>query len=244
MTARAPAMGCSGCRLAVMQPYLFPYIGYFQLIAAVDRFVVYDDVAYIKGGWINRNRLFLSGGVNWFTFPLCAASPHRRINEIVVRQDDVWRRKLLASVRQSYAKAPCFEQAYTLLEGIVLSSETLLSAIARESLMSVARYLGLGTEFVVSTGRYGNEALRGTDRVLDICRQEGAAEYHNLPGGTALYSSEAFSAAGVELRFIEPTLAGYGQFEQPFTPGLSILDVLMFNDRVSTLRLLGCAGSP
>ena len=243
MIAEAPAIGRPGCRLAVMQPYLFPYVGYFQLVAAVDRFVFYDDVHYIKGGWINRNRLLLSQQVSWFTFPLCDASSNRKINQAHVQPNGTWRRKLLASVRQSYGRAPFFEPAFALLAEIVASGETSLSVLARQSVVSVARYLGLGTEFVVSTGRYGNEALRGAERVLDICRQEGATEYHNLPGGTALYSDEAFSAAGVELRFIEPVLVEYGQLDQPFKPDLSILDVLMFNDRDSTLRLLGCARS-
>lgn len=244
MIAGAPTIGRPGCRLAVMQPYLFPYVGYFQLVSAVDRFVFFDDVNFISRGWINRNRLTLSGSVSWVTFPLSGASQNRKINELHVQPDGAWRRKLLASVRHSYARAPCFQQAYALLEGILMSGETSLSVLARESVVAVARHLGLGTEFVVSTGRYGNEGLRGPDRVLDICRQEGASEYHNLPGGMALYSPEAFSAAGVELCFVQPTLGEYRQLEEPFKPGLSMLDVLMFNDRVSSLRLLGGGGSP
>lgn len=231
-------------KLAIMQPYLFPYVGYFQLVAAVDRFVFFDDVNFISRGWINRNRLSLSGNVSWFTLPVSGASQNLKINELHVQSDGAWRRKLLASVRQSYGKAPCFDPAYALLADIVLSEEKSLSVLARESVIAVARYLGLGTEFVVSTGRYGNEDLRGADRVLDICRQEGAAEYHNLPGGMALYSTEEFSAAGVELHFMQPRLVEYRQLEEPFKPGLSMLDVLMFNDRVSSLRLLGGADSP
>lgn len=231
-------------KLAIMQPYLFPYAGYFQLVAAVDRFVFFDDVNFISRGWINRNRLSLSGSVKWITFPVSSASQNKKINELHVQPDGAWRRKLLATVRQSYGKAPYFEQAYALLEDIVLSGETSLSVLARESVIAVARYLGLGTEFVTSTGRYGNEDLRGADRVLDICRQEGAAEYHNLPGGVALYSATEFSDAGVELHFVQPRLAEYSQLEEPFKSGLSILDVLMFNDRVSSLRLLGSADSP
>lgn len=239
MIVRSKSTGRGGARLAIMQPYLFPYAGYFQLIAAVDRFVFYDDVNYIKSGWINRNRLFLSGKTHWFTLPLHDASPYKKINEIHVRQDGVWKHKLLASVRQSYGKAPYFRQAYALLESIILSDETSLSVLTRESVIAVACYLGLETEFVTSTGRYDNEALRGSDRILDICRQEGATEYHNLPGGMALYSAEKFSTAGVELRFTHTSLMEYPQFEMPFKPSLSILDMLMFNDRASSLRLLG-----
>ena len=243
MSAQAGPVGGARCRLAVMQPYLFPYVGYFQLVSRVDRFVFLDDVNFINRGWINRNQMLLSDSVKWFTIPVLGSSQNRRINELHVQADGTWRRKLLSSVRHSYGKAPCFEQAYALLEDIILAGETSLSTIARKSVVSVARYLGLETEFIPSTGRYGNEDLRGAARVLDICRQEGAAEYYNLPGGTALYSGEVFSAAGLELHFIEPKLLEYKQFEQPFKPGLSILDVLMFNDRLSTLRLLGCETS-
>lgn len=225
-------------KLAIMQPYLFPYVGYFQLAAAVDRFVFYDDVNYIKGGWINRNRLFMSGGVRWFTLPLQAASPHRKINQLHVLADPVWKRKLLTSVSDAYGKAPYFEQAYALLVEVFDSGETSLSALARSSVMAVARHVGLRTEFVVSTGRYGNEELTGADRVLDICLREGVGEYRNLPGGVGLYPASQFSAAGVALRFLQPQLVPYSQFNRPFQPGLSVLDVLMFNDRLSARRLL------
>lgn len=237
-------MGRAGCRLAIMQPYLFPYVGYFQLVSAVDRFVFYDDVNYIKRGWINRNRLFLAGKVSWFTLPLCGASQYRKINEIHVQQDASWMRKLLASVKQSYGKAPYFAQAYPLLEDVVLSKETSLSVLAQKSVMVVARYLGLATEFVVSTGQYENEDLRGSDRILDICRQELASEYYNLPGGEALYSSEEFSSAGVELNLMHPRLTEYPQKRVSFTPGLSILDLLMFNDREASIQLIGGVDSP
>lgn len=244
MTIRMPPIGSQGRRLAVMQPYLFPYIGYFQLISAVDRFIFYDDVSYMKGGWINRNRLFLSGKVSWFTLPLAGASPNSKINEVHVQPNGTWKRKLLASVRQSYGKAPYFGAAYALLEGIVSSEEPSLSALARESVMATARYLGLDAEFVISTGRYDNENLRGSDRILDICLQEKAVEYHNLPGGMTLYSSKEFASAGVDLHFVQPRLSEYLQLAPPFKPGLSILDVLMFNDRMSSLRLLRRTDSP
>lgn len=225
-------------KLAIMQPYLFPYLGYFQLVDAVDRFVFYDDVNYIKGGWINRNRLLLGGGVSWFTIPLNGASPHKKINEVRVQPDDMWRRKLLASVRHGYSRAPYFRQAHSLLEEILQSGETSLSELACTSIVSVSRYLGLEVQFVHSAGRYGNEALSGSARILDICRQEGATEYHNLPGGEALYSPDSFRAAGIELRFVQCELDEYRQFGSSFQSGLSILDVLMFNDPMSTRQLL------
>lgn len=227
-----------GRRLAIMQPYFFPYVGYFQLVAAVDTFVFYDDVAFIKQGWINRNRLSLSGRTSWFTLPVVGGSSNLKINELEVQAGDVWRRKMLASVKQSYGKAPFFEHAYGLLADLLLSGESSLSEIAQRSVVNVARYIGLTTEFLASSGRYGNEEMCGAERVLDICKRERAVEYHNLPGGRTLYSADEFSAAGVELRFVEPNLTAYRQMAEPFEPGLSMLDVLMFNDRQALLRLL------
>lgn len=229
-------------KLAIMQPYLFPYAGYFQLIAGVDRFVFYDDVNFIKGGWINRNRLYLSGRVGWFTLPLRAASPNRKINELHVLAEATWKRKLLASVHASYRKAPYFEPAFGLLGDVVHSQETSLSALARHSVVAVARYIGLQTEFAVSSERYGNQSLAGAERILDICQREGASEYHNLPGGVGLYSPERFGEASIALHFLQPALTAYSQFNRPFEPGLSVLDVLMFNDRASARRLLGSVG--
>lgn len=225
-------------KLAIMQPYLFPYVGYFQLARLVDRFIFYDDVNFMKGGWINRNRLLIAGRTSWFTLPLQGASPYCKINEIRVQPGDTWRRKLLASVRHSYSKAPYFEPTYALLARVLESSESSLAKLARDSVTQVADYLGLNTEFVSAAGRYDNTTLRGSNRVLDICCREGATEYYNLPGGRLLYSTEAFSEQGVELRFVQPRLAEYRQFRTPFEPGLSILDVLMFNDAISTRRLL------
>lgn len=226
-------------KLAIMQPYLFPYAGYFQLVAGVDRFVFYDDVNFIKGGWINRNRLHISGRPEWFTLPLQSASPHRRINQIHVVDNPHWRRKLLASISDSYCKAPYFEPTYAMLNELINSGETSLSALARQSVVAVARHVGMDTEFVVSTGRYGNDVLTGVDRVLDICKQEQAGAYHNLPGGKDLYSVDRFAELGIALHFVNPVLAPYEQSNRTFQPGLSALDVLMFNDRASARRLLG-----
>lgn len=221
-----------------MQPYFFPYAGYFQLADAVDRFVFYDDVNFIKGGWINRNRLIISGKVAWFTVPLANASPNKRINEISVQPGRVWKKKILESVKQSYSKAPNFKEIYEIFEAVVMRDNDSLASIAEDSVVAIARYLGLNTEFVVSTCRYANAHLQGVSRVLDICVQEGALEYHNLPGGIDLYSKPDFEAEGIELTFVQPLLTEYSHNSTPFKPGLSIIDLLMFNNRSTSLQLL------
>lgn len=225
-----------------MQPYLFPYLGYFQLVAAVDRFVFYDDVNYIKNGWINRNRLLIGDEVRYVTVPLAGASPSLKINEVTVQPRDKWLRKLLESIRHAYSKAPYYARVSELIGDVFGSTATCVSTLASRSVVDVARYLKLDTEFVMSSQPYGNATLKGPQRVLDICAKERADIYLNLPGGKALYEPRVFSEAGIELIFIEPSLPPYPQHSTTFCPGLSILDVLMFNDPDEARAMLSVVG--
>lgn len=224
-------------KLAIMQPYLFPYIGYFQLAAAVDKFVFYDDVSFIKNGWINRNRMLLGDEVRYLTVPLAGASPTLKINDVLIQPRERWLRKLLESIRHAYAKAPQYPHVSKLIEQILSAPFTHISLLASHTVTEICRYLEIDTEFVASSTRYGNAQLKGAHRVIDICANERALIYVNLPGGRALYDSETFSTRGVELAFIEPNLCPYPQFDDAFHPALSILDVLMFNskDRVQDM---------
>jgi len=217
-------------KLALMQPYLFPYIGYFKLVAGVDKFVFYDDVNYIKNGWINRNRILAGTEVRYITVPLAGASSSVKINEVIVQPRDLWLRKLLESVRHSYAKAPHFARINELIADVLGSAHDQISALASLSVIEVAGYLALDTNFVRTSATYGNAHLHGATRVLDICAKERTGTYLNLPGGRALYQAEDFHAAGMELEFVDPDLRPYPQFGSPFEPGLSILDALMFNE--------------
>jgi hypothetical protein len=218
-------------KLAIMQPYLFPYIGYFQLAAAVDKFVFYDDVNFIKNGWINRNRMLQGDQIRYLTVPLAGASPSLKINDILVQPRERWLRKLLESIRHAYAKAPQYAYVSKLIEQILSAPHEHISLLAAHSVVEICRYLAIDTEFVASSNRYGNANLKGPDRVIDICAQEQAQIYLNLPGGRALYDSDTFAARGVELAFIAPNLCPYQQFDDVFHPALSILDALMFNSK-------------
>lgn len=102
-------------KIAVMQPYLFPYIGYFQLLNAVDMFVVFDDVNFIKKGWINRNNILVNRQKYLFTVPLKDASQNKLIKEVQIA-DDGWQEKFLKTVAQSYKKAEFFDEAFALIE--------------------------------------------------------------------------------------------------------------------------------
>lgn len=224
--------------LAIMQPYLFPYLGYFQLIRAVDRFVVYDDVAFINRGWINRNKILVGGQENLFTVPLRDASQNRLIHEIEVEGNPKWREKLLRTIEQSYKKAPHFAPVFALVSEVLRGPETRIGDLATSSLRRVSAYLDLETEFVESSRGYGNEHLRAQDRILDICQREGADHYINTSSGEALYDRAEFARNGIRLTFIRSKAVEYPQFGGEFVPWLSILDVLFFNSPEQVRNLL------
>jgi len=220
-------------KLGIMQPYFFPYIGYFQLIHAVDKFVVYDDVSYIKQGWINRNRILISGQPHYFTVPIATASSSKSIREVQVCRGD-WRSKLLKSVDHAYKRSPFFSEVFPLIEEVLLSDEASISRLAFASILTVATYLGIKTEFVETSAIYGNEQLKAQERVIDICRIESASHYINPIGGLELYSKQSFSSCGIDLKFVRSKFVEYAQFRNDFVPWLSIIDVLMFNGKDKT----------
>ncbi len=225
-------------RLAIMQPYFLPYIGYFQLIAAVDKFVVYDDVNYIKRGWINRNRILLNGVAHTFTVPVRHASQNTRICDLELSIDELWRSKLLRTLKQAYAKAPCFEQVSPLIDQVISYPTKSLSDYLLHSLRVLVGYLGLETELVNSSSVYRNAELAGQARILDICKQEQADIYVNPMGGVDLYRRDRFSDAGVTLQFLRPRPTSYAQGNGIHVPWLSIVDVLMFNEQAAVKGML------
>lgn len=220
-----------------MQPYLFPYIGYFQLLNAVDKFVVFDDVNFIKKGWINRNNILVNRQKYLFTVPLKDASQNKLIKEVQIA-DDGWQEKFLKTVAQSYKKAEFFDEAFALIEKIVRSGESFLAKLILQSLRLLKDALKINAEIVSSSEIYNNRELKAQDRILDICKQEKATEYVNPAGGMELYDRRIFFENGVKLFFLKTDPFSYRQFGDEFVPHLSIIDVLMFNGAAGTQELL------
>lgn len=211
-----------------MQPYFLPYIGYFQLIGAVDSLIIYDNIKYTKKGWINRNRLLLNGQATTFTLPIKQGSDNL---DVVQRElaTDFERSKLLNQFRGAYARAPHFAQTFPLLEHIIQCEENNLFRYIRHSIAELCTYLGLTTGLHTSSEIDIDHSLKAQDKVLALCQAMGAHTYVNPPGGTELYDRATFQTHGIELRFIQPEPPAYTQFGAPFVPSLSIIDVLMFN---------------
>lgn len=226
-------------KLGIMQPYFLPYLGYWQMIAAVDRYVIYDDVNFIKGGWINRNRMLVNGKPQYFHVLMEGASPNKLICEVGVQPGDTFRTKLLRTIEASYHKAPYFAETFPLMESVIRCQEPLLSNYLAESIRAVCSHLGIETELLLSSTIPKNNALRGQDKVLHLCELLGASEYDNAIGGQALYSREAFAEHGVALRFLKTQQVVYPQAAEEFVSNLSLLDVLMQNGRDGVRELLG-----
>jgi hypothetical protein len=220
-----------------MQPYIFPYLGYYQLVQMADTFVFLDDVSFIKGGWINRNRILVNGQEFLFTVPLQNASPNRMILEHRVMNSSV-REKLLRTIDQAYRRAPFHSETMVEVESILASESDNIAELARLSVIRLSSHLNVTTNFVESSTCYGNRSLKGQTRIIDICRREQASEYVNLPGGRALYSSETFKEAGLDLCFLESDLPEYSQGLETHKPKLSIIDALMHGGRSGVREML------
>jgi hypothetical protein len=214
--------------LAIMQAYFFPYIGYFQLIAAVDTFIVYDNIKYTKKGWINRNRMLQSGKDMMFSLPLKSDSDSLDVckRELAANFNPD---KLLNQFREAYRHAPSFGQTFPLLEQIVRHEDKNLFSWLHHSIVSVCQHLGITTQILVSSGIAIDHELKNQDKVLALCEAVGANTYVNAIGGMELYSKADFSKRGIELKFVRSKEFEYAQFGDPFVPWLSIVDVMMFN---------------
>lgn len=225
-------------KLAVMQPYFFPYIGYYQLVAAVDAFVFYDDVNYINRGWINRNRVLVQGTPKYITVPLAGASQNRTIAEIAIDGDKRWRRVIVKTLEHSYAKAPHAGEVLPMVRKVLEVPAESIAELARHSVIQVAEHLGMRTRFIESSSAFHNAHLRGEERILDLCEQTGASTYINAIGGRELYKREHFTQRGIELRFLEPHNVRYSQGQDEFVPWLSIIDVMIHLGRKGTTEML------
>lgn len=216
--------------MAIMQPYFLPYIGYFQLIKASDVFVLYDTIEYTKSGWINRNRFLANGQAEYMTLPLRRASDFALICQRELAESyNSDAEKLLRRIAGAYHEAPMFDGVFPLIERCLRYPSRNLFAFLFHSLKEVCLHLDITTPLMASSDVESSVGLRGEARVLGLCRDLGATEYLNSPGGRSLYDVARFEDAGVRLRFLEPRNQYYNQGLDGHVPNLSILDVLMFN---------------
>jgi len=218
--------------LGIMQPYFFPYIGYFQLMNVVDEFVIYDNIQFSKKGWINRNRMLVNGTDTYFTIPLQKDSDfldirNRRLAESWVSE----KTKVLNRMKGAYRKAPYFDPVYELIKNCILIDESNLFSYLLYTLSQIKTYLDINTPFIISSSIPIDHSLKAEKKVLEIVKYKKAKTYINPIGGMELYKKEDFKKEGIELLFLKSKNIEYKQFSNSFVPWLSIVDVMMFNSR-------------
>jgi hypothetical protein len=217
-------------KIAIMQPYFFPYIGYFQLMNAVDEFIIYDNIEYTKKGWVNRNKILVNGKASYVTLPLKKDSDYLDIRDRYLA--DVWaskRNKILNRISGAYRDAPFFDFVYPLIKYIILFEDDNLFSFIQNSLFLINKYLGIKTPLLVSSTLSIDHDLKAEKKVIEICKTRGAGIYINPIGGLNLYRKDKFKDEGVELFFIRASDLTYKQFDNDFVPFLSIIDIMMFN---------------
>lgn len=226
-------------KVAIMQPYVFPYIGYFQLIHAADIFVFYDDVNFIKKGWINRNQIILNQQAYKFTIPLVGASQNKLINEIPVLWESKFDQKLIQQLELGYKTAPYLSDVLGLVQEVFSDKSSNISELAQKSVRLTCQYLGLEKKFYVSSELGVSKDMGRADRLIEITKHFGTEQYINAINGRDLYSKVDFKQMGVDLAFVSPILNKYKQGNLiDFIPSLSILDVLMWNEKSEISEML------
>ena len=222
-------------KVAVMQPYIFPYIGYIQLVNYVDCFVLYDDATYIKGGYINRNTILYDGKPKRFTLPVISSSSNKKISELRFSSN---LHKPIELIRHAYSRAPNLKNILKLVEDVLTAPDNSITSVCEDGLNSVFRYLDLEVNILRASDLKYDRTQSAADKLLAISRILGASNYVNSSGGKGLYDREYFSRNHCELSFLEMKPFQYQQGRSEFVPNLSIIDILMWCDKTDVVKAL------
>jgi len=227
-------------KVGIMQPYFFPYIGYFQLMNAVDEFVVYDNIQFTKKGWINRNRILVNGKPSYITLPLKKDSDYLDVRERYLSEN--WnkeKKRMLNRITESYRKAPYFKEAYSVIESCIVYDELNLFKFILNSLEKIKEYLGIHTSIIKSSIIPIDHSLKAEKKVIRICKERNVNKYFNPIGGINLYEKRVFKDKAIDLYFLEAKNIKYKQLNNDFSAFLSIIDVMMFNSMKDIKNMLG-----
>ena len=224
-------------KLGIMQPYFFPYIGYWQLINYVDTFIIYDNIQYTKRGWFNRNRYLLNGKDALFSINLKSGSD--KLNVDAREISPVYNReKLMLKFQNAYHGAPYIDIILPMICEIIRFPDNNLFGYLFNSITRICDYLGIKTKILISSQVDINHSAQAEDKVVAFCKKMHASTYVNLIGGVKLYSNTRFAKENLELKFLEADFVKYRQFDNEFVPFLSVIDVMMFNSREETMTML------
>lgn len=222
-------------KIAIMQPYLFPYIGYFQLINSTDLFLIYDDVNFIKQGYINRNNILTANGKARITFPVQSVSSNKLIKELSYSERT---EKPLKTIEQSYSKAPYYNSIFPLIKETLETNDRAIADTCLKSYKLIFAYLGIDKKLIKTSEIEYDRERPAQDRLIELCHKFNAKTYINASGGRELYKKEDFLREGIELKFINTLPIKYQQGNNDFIPNLSIIDILMNCSKKDTLELI------
>jgi hypothetical protein len=216
--------------IAIMQPYFLPYIGYFQLINAVDKFIIYDNLQYVSNGWIQRNRILVNGKDDFISLAIKKDIHTLQIKERFLsdnfQNNNV---KIIRRIEGSYKKAPYFKDIFPYIEQILLFEDNNLFNFVFNSINIINKLLNIQTSIIISSSIPIDNALKSEEKVIAINRHLKSDIYINPIGGVSLYSKDEFRKNGLTLNFLKTRYFEYTQFNNQYIPYLSIIDVLMFN---------------
>jgi WbqC-like protein family len=218
-------------KLGVMQPYFFPYVGYFDLINRVDRWVVFDTAQYIRHGWINRNRiLHPTSGWNYVIAPVIKHQRDTPINQIQTLKREQWAPRILGQMLHYKKRAPYFRRTFQFVEDCLQGDERNLARLNAEILAKTCAFIGIpfNSSIFSEMNLPLSPVLGPGDWALRISEAMGATEYFNPPGGAELFDSARFATSGIKLTLQEPVTFSYACQGYTFEPSLSIIDVLMW----------------
>lgn len=228
-------------KIAIMQPYLFPYIGYWQLIKSVDTFVILDDVNFIMRGYINRNEILLNGKRYRFSIPIKKASQNKLIMDIKMDFSQKEKEDFLKTIKFAYRRAPYFDIVMPIIRECVKFQEENLTKYILNSIYRILNYLNIDKRICISSELNKSKNLKAESRILEICKIMKADIYINPCGGRNLYHYDVFEKEGIQLFFLDPSMEKikYYQNQDSFVEYLSIIDVLMFNSKEKIEEFLG-----
>jgi hypothetical protein len=221
-------------RLGIMQPYFMPYLGYFSLIKNTDRFILLDTVQYIRHGWIERNRILKPNG-EWQYIKVPIIKDEGRdtlIKNVLINNKEDWKNKILAQLQHYKKKAPFYYRTIRLLNDIFIDEYDDIVSLNRASLKKICNHLGFDRDFEVFSGMSLpiEEVNEPDEWALNICKAIGNVdEYWNLSGGESFFDRSKYDRENIQLSFFSAELPPYNQLFGEYEPGLSIIDVLMFN---------------
>ena len=249
-------------KLAIMQPYFFPYIGYFQAIHAVDKYILYENIDYIKEGWVHRNRILVKyREPKYISVNIETKSSNTKISEIKLCNNEIWKKKILHTIKYNYSGSAFFKEIYPLVEKIINQDADYIHIFNSNCIMTICSYLDISTKIQYSNQHYlemektldeeydkeekdrlistpYRNLEKKTARMLTICEKEGADVFINAIGGQNIYKKEVVKDYGIDLFFIKTQEISYPQFSHSFVPNLSIIDVLMHCGKEGTIDLL------